>query len=88
VVGVVEDVKQDDWRDAGESIIYFALTGPTKDAWGMGSPAYVIKSPRAGEHREEVREPVKQIAPRRRSTASSPWTSWRGGRRCSSPSPC
>ena len=63
VVGVVEDVKQDDWRDAGESIIYFALTGPTKDAWGMGSPAYVVKTPRAASIGREVRDLVKQIAP-------------------------
>ena len=63
VVGVVEDVKQDDWRDAGESIVYFALTGPTKDAWAMGSPAYVIKTPRAASIGREVRELVKQVAP-------------------------
>lgn len=63
VVGVVEDVKQDDWRDAGESIIYFALTGPTKEAWGMGSPAYVVKSPRAASLGKEVRELVRQVAP-------------------------
>jgi putative ABC transport system permease protein len=29
VVGVVEDVKQDNWRDAGEAVVYFPLTGPT-----------------------------------------------------------
>ena len=29
VVGVVEDVKQNDWRDAGEAVVYFPLTGPT-----------------------------------------------------------
>lgn len=28
VVGVVEDVKQDDWREAGEAAVYFPLTGP------------------------------------------------------------
>ena len=47
VVGVVEDVKQDDWREAGEAIVYFPLTGPTPATWAMGSPAYVVKSPRA-----------------------------------------
>jgi putative ABC transport system permease protein len=63
VVGVVEDVKQDDWREAGEAIIYFPLTGPAPDAWGMGSPAYVVKSPRAEMLQREVRELVRQIAP-------------------------
>ncbi|MBA3884370.1 MAG: ABC transporter permease [Acidobacteria bacterium] len=63
VVGVVEDVKQDDWRDAGEAIVYFPLTGPTPGSWAMGSPAYVIKSPRAASLGREVRELVRQVAP-------------------------
>jgi predicted permease len=63
VVGVVEDVKQDDWREAGEAIVYFPLTGPTPTAWAMGSPAYVVKSPRAASLGGEVRELVRQVAP-------------------------
>jgi predicted permease len=63
VVGVVGDVKQNDWREASESVIYFPLTGPTADAWGMGSPAYVVKSVRAASLTKEVRNLVKQIAP-------------------------
>ena len=63
VVGVVEDVKQDDWREAGEAIVYFPLTGPTPAAWAMGSPAYVVKSPRAASLGREVRELVRQVAP-------------------------
>jgi predicted permease len=63
VVGVVEDVKQDDWRDAGEAVVYFPLTGPTPGSWGMSSPAYVLKSSRAETLQREVRELVRQIAP-------------------------
>jgi putative ABC transport system permease protein len=63
VVGVVEDVKQDDWRDAGEAVVYFPLTGPAPAAWAMGSPAYVVKSPRAASLGREVRELVRQVAP-------------------------
>ena len=63
VVGVVDDVKQDDWRQAGEAILYFPLTGPTARAWAMGSPAYVVKSPRAASLTREVRDLVRQIAP-------------------------
>lgn len=63
VVGLVEDVKQDDWRNAGEAVLYFPLTGPTPRAWAMESPAYVIKSPRAASLGPEVRALVKQIAP-------------------------
>jgi predicted permease len=62
VVGVVDDVKQEDWRDAGEAIVYFPLTGPTANAWALGSPAYVVKSPRAASLGREVRELVRQVA--------------------------
>jgi predicted permease len=63
VVGVVEDVKQYDWRDAGQAVIYLPLTGPTAQAWALGSPAYVVKSPRADSLLREVRDLVRQIAP-------------------------
>ncbi len=63
VVGVVDDVKQDDWREAGEAVVYFPLTGPSADLWGMGSPAYVVKSPRAESITREVRELVREVAP-------------------------
>jgi len=63
VVGVVEDVKQDDWRDPGEAIVYFPLTGPTPSAYRIGTPAYVVKSARAAELKPEVRELVRQVAP-------------------------
>jgi predicted permease len=63
VVGVVEDVKQEDWRAAGQAVVYFPLTGPAASAWAMGSPAYVVKSPRAASLGREVRELVRQVAP-------------------------
>jgi predicted permease len=63
VVGVVNDVKQDDWRDAGEAILYLPLTGPIPTMWAMGSPAYVVKSPRAESLTREVRALVREIAP-------------------------
>ncbi|MDF2772591.1 MAG: transporter permease [Geminicoccaceae bacterium] len=63
VVGMVEDVKQADWRQPGEAVVYFSLTGPSPTAWGMGSPAYVVKSSRADELQREVRELVRQVAP-------------------------
>jgi len=63
VVGVVEDVKQNDWRDPGEAVIYFPLTGPTARTWGIGSPAYVVKSSRAEMLKPEVRRLVHEVAP-------------------------
>jgi putative ABC transport system permease protein len=63
VVGVVGDVKQYDWRQPGEAALYFALTGPTATSWGVGSPAYVVKGPRAAFLKSQVRSLVKEIAP-------------------------
>jgi predicted permease len=63
VVGIVGDVKQNDWRDDGEAIIYLPLTGPSPRAWAMGSPAYVVKSPRAESLKPEVRAIVHEVAP-------------------------
>jgi predicted permease len=63
VVGVVEDVKQSDWREESQAVAYLPLTGPTDSAWGMGSPAYVVKSLRAASLGREVRELVREIAP-------------------------
>jgi predicted permease len=63
VVGVVEDVKQYDWREAGAAVVYLPLTGPTANAWALSSPAYVVKSPRADSLLREVRELVRQVAP-------------------------
>jgi predicted permease len=63
VVGVVGDVKQNDWRDQNDATLYFPLTGPTAAAWGMGSPAYVVKSTRAESMKNEVRAIIREYAP-------------------------
>jgi len=63
VVGVVGDVKQLDWRQTGEAVMYMPLTGPTPSAWGVGSPAYVVKSARAELLKPEVRALVREVAP-------------------------
>jgi predicted permease len=63
VVGVVDDVKQNDWREEGEPVVYLPLTGPAPDAWALGSPAYAVKSTRAASMGREVRELVRQVAP-------------------------
>jgi hypothetical protein len=63
VVGLVGDVKQNDWREAGEAVVYFPLTGPTPQSWALGSPAYVVKSRRASSLGRDVRALVRQVAP-------------------------
>jgi len=63
VVGVVGDVKQNDWRETGQANVYFPLTGPNARAWGMGSPAYVVKSSRAESLKRDVRAIIHEVAP-------------------------
>jgi putative ABC transport system permease protein len=63
VVGVVQDVKQNEWREAGQAVLYLPLTGPAADTWSMGSPAYVVKSTRAESLTNEVRTLVREVAP-------------------------
>jgi putative ABC transport system permease protein len=63
VVGVVADVKQNDWRQPGDANVYIPLTGPSPSAWSISSPAYVVKSSRAEQLQREVRELVRQDAP-------------------------
>lgn len=59
----MDDVKQDDWREEGQAVVYLPLTGPQPTSWGMGSPAYAVKSSRAATLGPEVPELVRQIAP-------------------------
>jgi predicted permease len=63
IVGVVADVKQDDWREPGQAIVYLPLTGPTPSSWAVGTPAYVVKSARADRLKPEVRALLHEIAP-------------------------
>lgn len=63
VVGVVNDVIQIDWRQKPDPMLYHPLTGHTPQAWGMGSPAYVLKSTRAEFLKEEVRKLIREVAP-------------------------
>jgi putative ABC transport system permease protein len=63
VVGVVEDVVQNDLRDESQPTIYLPLVGPQPDSWVLGSPAYVVKTPRAASIANDVRTLVRDVAP-------------------------
>jgi predicted permease len=63
VVGVVDDVRQDTFREAPNPLVYFPLVGPAPMNWVISSPAYVIKTPRAEEIGPEVRALVREVAP-------------------------
>jgi len=63
VVGVVDDVMQDDFRHKPNPLVYFPLVGPTPSSWVIDSPAYVIRTRRAESIAPEVRALVRQVAP-------------------------
>jgi putative ABC transport system permease protein len=63
VIGVVDDVLQDDFRDKPQPLVYLPLVGPTPMSWAINSPAYVVKTRRAETIAPEVRALVKQVAP-------------------------
>ena len=63
VVGVVEDVMQNNFREAAQPVIYFPLVGTLPDGWMITTPAYVVKTPRAESIGSEIRALVREVAP-------------------------
>ena len=63
VVGVVDDVMQDNFRDPPNPLVYFPLVGPDPRNWAISSPAYVVKTARAEEIAPEMRAIVRQVSP-------------------------
>jgi putative ABC transport system permease protein len=63
VVGVVEDVMQDNFRDPAPPAVYYPLVGQPPADWGVSSPAYVVKTPRAEAIAPEIRALVREVAP-------------------------
>jgi len=63
VVGVVEDVMQYSYRDTAQPLMYFPLRGADPASWVLSSPAYVVKTPRAGSIGPEIRTLVRELAP-------------------------
>lgn len=63
VVGVVDDVIQDDYREAAVPLVYFPLTGQLPTQWRLSSPAIVVKTARADTISADIRSVVREIAP-------------------------
>jgi hypothetical protein len=63
VIGVVEDVKQNDFREAGEAVVYFPLVVLGRPDWSVGTPAYVVKTARAATIAPDIRALVRKVAP-------------------------
>jgi len=63
VIGVVGDVRlQSSRQEKPDPMVYFPMAGPQPRSWGVGSPAYVVKTARAGAI-ADVRNLVHQYAP-------------------------
>jgi len=64
VIGVVEDIYLEDFRKpAPDPMIYLPMVGRTATDWGVGTPAYVVKTPRADVIAPDIRELIREIAP-------------------------
>lgn len=63
VAGVVEDVRQNNFRETGQAVVYYPLVVTSQPDWRVSSPAYVVKTPRAETIAPEIRALVKEIAP-------------------------
>jgi predicted permease len=63
VIGVVEDVMQNDFRHPPNPLAYYPLVGPTPTSWAISSPAYVVKTSRAETIAPEIRALVREVAP-------------------------
>ncbi len=63
VIGVVDDVMQDNFRDAPPAGVYYPLTGQPPAEWRVLSPAYVVKTPRAEAIAPEIRALVREVSP-------------------------
>jgi predicted permease len=63
VVGVVDDVMQDNFRDPTPPAVYYPLVGQPPAEWRVSSPAYVVKTARAETIAPEIRALVREVAP-------------------------
>jgi predicted permease len=64
VVGVVEDIFLEDLRqEKVDPMVYLPMVGRTARSWGVGTPAYVVKSARAELMTPEIREVIRELAP-------------------------
>ena len=64
VVGVVGDVRLDSFRqEAKDPLVYLPAVGPTPMAWGVGSPAYVVRTSRADSIAADIRALAREVAP-------------------------
>ncbi len=63
VVGVVDDVIQNDLRQAPAPTVYYALRGPLPTDWRLTSPGYVVRTSESETIAPAIKAIVKELAP-------------------------
>lgn len=63
VIGVVDDVMQEDFRAKPNATVYLPMSGHTPTQYRLMSPGYVVKTSRAESIAPEIRAIVQEIAP-------------------------
>jgi ABC-type lipoprotein release transport system permease subunit len=63
IIGVVEDVMQDNFRETPQPLVYLPLVSSDALSRPVSSPAYVIKVPQAEQMAPQVRALAREVAP-------------------------
>jgi putative ABC transport system permease protein len=63
VVGVVDDVMQENFREPAQALVYLPMRGQLPRQWALSSPAYVVKTARAETIAPDIRAVVHEVAP-------------------------
>ncbi|MCG8466723.1 MAG: ABC transporter permease, partial [Gemmatimonadetes bacterium] len=64
VVGVVEDIFVEDFRaPERDPMVYLPMVGPDARSWGVGSPAYVVRTERADVIAPDIRALMREHVP-------------------------
>ena len=63
VLGVVHDVRQNDYRQPADPTVYYPLRAADPNAYKLTSPGYVVRTPRAETIGPEIRALVHEVAP-------------------------
>jgi putative ABC transport system permease protein len=63
VVGVVDDVMQENFREPAQALVYLPMRGQIPAQWDLSSPAFVVKTARAEAIAADIRAIVHEVAP-------------------------
>jgi putative ABC transport system permease protein len=63
VVGVVDDVMQENFREPAQAVVYLPMRGQLPAQWDLSSPAFVVKTARAETIAPDIRAIVHEVAP-------------------------